>query len=169
MRRMLVVGTAASLAGLAAAAKAAAAVVGGAEVQTQAPDAEGVRAAVSAYYAALNARDIQAMEAVWSRDAEPMMIHPVGPQARAPMVGWEAVRRGFEEAWPRFEVFAVAVNEPVQVRVGQGGAVAVAVTPVRQKVRGGAALAYTALATFAFERRDGRWLLVHHHASRAPQ
>jgi hypothetical protein len=57
----------------------------------------------------------------------------------------------------------------VQVRVGQGGAVAVAVTPVRQKVRGGAALAYTALATFAFERREGRWLLVHHHASRAPQ
>ncbi len=46
---------------------------------------------------------------------------------------------------------------------------AVAVTPVRQKVRGGAALDYTALATFAFERRDGRWLLVHHHASRAPQ
>jgi ketosteroid isomerase-like protein len=166
MRRALVVGTAAaSLIGLAAAA----AVVGGADVQGQAPDAEGVRAAVSAYYAALNARDIQAMEAVWSRDAEPMMIHPVGPQARALVVGWEAVRRSFEEAWPRFEVFAVTVNEPVQVRVGQGGAVAVAVTPVRQKVRGGAALAYTALGTFAFERRDGRWLLVHHHASRAPQ
>ncbi len=164
MRRTLVVGAAAWLAGLAAAAA-----VGGAEAQTQAADAEGVRAAVSAYYAALNARDIQAMEAVWSRDAAPMMIHPVGPQARAPMVGWEAVRRGFEEAWPRFEVFAVAVKEPVQVRVGQGGAVAVAVTPVRQKVRGGAALDYTALATFAFERRDGRWLLVHNHVSRVPQ
>ena len=143
--------------------------VGGAEVQTQAPDAEGVRASVSAYYAALNARDIRAMEAVWSRDAEPMMIHPTGPHARAPAIGWEAVRRSFEEAWPRFEVFAVAVHEPVQVRVGQGGAVAVAVTPVRQKVRGGAALDYTALATFAFERRDGRWLLVHNHVSRAPQ
>ena len=109
------------------------------------------------------------MEAVWSRDAEPIMIHPTGPQGRAPVVGWEAVRRSFEEAWTRFEVFAVTVNEPVQVRVGQVGAVAVAVTPVRQKVRGGAALDYTALATFAFERRGGRWLLVHHHASRAPQ
>ena len=165
MRSMLVVGTVVSLAGLAAVAAA----VGGADVQRQAPDAEGVRAAVSAYYAALNARDIRAMEAVWSRDAEPMMIHPVGPQARALVVGWEAVRRSFEEAWPRFEAFTVAVNEPVQVRVGQGGAVAVAVTPVRQKVRGGAALDYTALATFAFERRDGRWLLVHNHVSRVPQ
>ncbi len=165
MRRTLVVGTGASLAGLAAAA-----VVGGAEMQGhQAADAEGVRAAVSAYYAALNARDIRAMEALWSRDAEPMMIHPAGPHARAPVVGWEAVRRSFEEAWPRFEEFRVTVNEPVQVRVGQGGAVAVATTPVRQKVRGGEALDYTALGTFAFERRDGRWLLVHHHASRAPQ
>ncbi len=57
----------------------------------------------------------------------------------------------------------------MQVRVGQGGAVAVEATPVRQKVRGGAALDHTALTTFAFERRDGRWLLVHHHASRVPQ
>jgi ketosteroid isomerase-like protein len=168
MRRTLVFGTAAALAGLAAAV-AAAAVVGGEDVQRQAADAEGVRAAVSAYYAALNARDIRAMEALWSRDAEPMMIHPTGPQARAPVVGWEAVRRSFEEAWPRFEVFSATVNEPVQVRVGQGGAVAVATTPVRQRVRGGAALDYTALATFAFERRDGRWLLVHNHVSRVPQ
>jgi len=165
MRRTLVVGAAASLVALAAAA----AVVGGAEVQRQAADTEGVRAAVSAYYAALNARDIRAMGALWSREAEPMMIHATGPHARAPMIGWEAVRRGFEEAWPRFEAFSVTVNEPVQVRVGQGGAVAVAVTPVRQKVRGGAALDYTALATFAFERRDGRWLLVHNHVSRVPQ
>ena len=162
MRKALVIGTAASLVGLAAAA-----VVGGEDVQRQAADTEGVRAAVSAYYAALNARDIRAMGALWSREAEPMMIHPTGPHARAPMIGWEAVRRGFEEAWPRFEVFAVTVNEPVQVRVGQGGAVAV--TPVRQRVRGGAALDYTALATFAFERRDGRWLLVHNHVSRVPQ
>ena len=128
-----------------------------------------MRAAVSAYYAALNARDIRAMEAVWSRDAEPMMIHPVGPHARAPVVGWDAVRRSFEEAWPRFEVFSVTVDEPVQVRVGQGGAVVVATTPVRSKMRGGEALDYTALATFAFERRDGRWLLVHNHVSRVPQ
>ena len=103
MHRTLVVGTAASLAGLAA-AMAAAAVVGGAEVQGQVPDAEGIRAAVAACYAALNAGDIRVMEALWSRDAEPMMIHPTGPHARA-----------------------------------------------------------------AFERRDGRWLLVHNHVSRVPQ
>jgi hypothetical protein len=65
------------------------------------------------------------------------MIHPTGPHARAPVVGWESVRRSFEEAWPRFEEFSVTVNEPLQVRVGQGGAVVVAVTPVRKQLRGG--------------------------------
>jgi ketosteroid isomerase-like protein len=97
------------------------------------------------------------------------MIHPVGPHARAPVVGWEAVRRSFEEAWPRFEEFSVTVDEPMQVRVGERGAVVVAVTPVRTKMRGGETLNYTALATSAFERRDGRWLLVVRHASRVPQ
>ena len=63
----------------------------------------------------------------------------------------------------------MTVTEPVQVRVGQGSAVVLAVTHVRRKVRGGEALDYTALATFAFERRDGRWLLVHNHISRVPQ
>lgn len=91
------------------------------------------------------------------------------PFSRAPAVGWEAVRRSFEEAWPRSEEFKVTVNESVQVRVGQGGAVVLATTPVRQKVRGGAAMGYTALATFAFERRNGRWLRVRNHVSRVPQ
>jgi ketosteroid isomerase-like protein len=85
------------------------------------------------------------------------------------VVGWEAIRRSFEEAWPRFEEFSVAAGGPMQVRVGQGGALVVAVTPVRQKLRGGDATEYTVLGTSVFERRDGRWLLVHHHAPRVPQ
>jgi ketosteroid isomerase-like protein len=161
MRRTLVVGTAARLIG--------AATTGGAKAQPQAPDEAGVRAAVSAFYAALNARDIRAMEAVWSRESDPIMIHPAGPHALASVVGWEAIRRSFEEAWPRFEEFSVTVREPLQVRVGQGGALVVAVTPTRQKLRGGDAMDFTVLGTSVFERRDGRWLLVHHHASRAPQ
>jgi hypothetical protein len=40
----------------------------------------------------------------------------------------------------------------------QGGDVAMAVTPVRQEVRGGEALDHTALAALVFEQRDGRSL-----------
>jgi ketosteroid isomerase-like protein len=42
----------------------------------QSSDEEGVGAAVSAFYAALNACDIQAMEALWAPDANVIMIHP---------------------------------------------------------------------------------------------
>jgi len=101
MRRMLVVGTAASLIGLAAAALGG----GGTNAHAQPSDAEAVRAAASAFYAALNARDIRAMEAVWSRDADPVLI---APASRSPVVGWEAVRRSFEEARPRFEAYLAA-------------------------------------------------------------
>ena len=161
MRRMLVVGTAASLIGLAAAVGG-----GGRGAHAQPSDAEAVRAAASAFYAALNARDMRAMEAVWSRDADPVLI---APASRSPVVGWEAVRRRFEEAWRQFAEFSVTVSEPMQVRVGREGALVVAVTPVRTKVRGGGAVGYTALGTTVFERRDGRWLVVHHHASQVPR
>ena len=164
MRRMLVAGTAASLIGLAAPAAVGG---GGKNAHAQPSDAEAVRAAALAFYAALNARDIRAMEAVWSRDADPVLI---APASRSPVVGWEAVRRSFEEAWRRFEAFSVTVSEPMRVRVGREGALVVAVTPVRTKLRGGGgAVGYTALGTTVFERRDGRWLVVHHHASQVPR
>ena len=161
MGRMLVVGTAASLIGLAAAVGG-----GGMNAHAQPSDAEAVRAAASAFYAALNARDIGALEAVWSRDADPVLI---APASRSPVVGWEAVRRRFEEAWRQFEEFSVTVSEPMQVRVGREGALVVAVTPVRTKMRGSGAVSYTALGTTVFERRDDRWLVVHPHASQVPR
>ena len=164
MRRTPVVGTAALLAGLAGVA------VGGGGAAAQAPqDAEGVRAAASAFYAALNARDIRAMEALWAPDADIVMIHPSGPYARAPAVGPEAVRRSFAEAWPRFAEWSVNVND-MRVRVGQGWAAVLATTPVHVRMQGeDAAHDYTALATILYERRDGRWLIVHQHVSQPPR
>src|SRR5882757_9921558 len=101
MRRMLLVEMTALLIGFATAR--------GSGALAQSSDEEGVRAAVSAFYAALNARDIQAMEALWARDANVIMIYP-----------------GAE--------WSVAVND-VPVRVSQGQAVVLATTPVHVKMR----------------------------------
>jgi uncharacterized protein (TIGR02246 family) len=133
----------------------------------QSSDDEGVRAAVSAFYAALNARDIQALEAVWAPDANVIMIHPGGPTARAPAVGPEAVR----ESWRHLANYAewsVTVNE-VRMRVGQGRAVVLATTPVHQKMRDNTVNDFLALATIVYEQRDGRWLIVHQHVSQPPR
>src|SRR3712207_6334919 len=116
MRRMLMVSMAASLIGLAALGGR------GTSARAQPSDAEAVRAAASAFYAALNARDMRAMEAVWSRDADCFLITP---SSRSPVVGWETVRRRFEAAWRWFEEFSVTVNGPMQVRVGREGALVV--------------------------------------------
>ena len=161
MHRRPVVATAALLAGLATA--------GGTEARAQTADEAGVRAAASAFYAALNARDIRAMEALWAPGADVVMVHPSGPFARAPAAGPEAVRRSFAEAWPRFAEWSVRVDD-MRVRVGQGWAAVLATTPVHVRMQGeDAAHDYTALATIVYERRDGRWLIVHQHVSQPPR
>jgi ketosteroid isomerase-like protein len=162
MRGLLMAGTAASLVGLAA-------LDGIGQARAQSADAGSVREAASAFYAALNARDIGAMEALWAQDADPIKLHPSGPFARAPAVGWEAVRRSFAEAWPHFAEWSVKVND-MRVRVGQGWAMVLATTPVHVKVQGSdSAHDYTALATILYERRGDRWLIVHQHVSQPPQ
>ena len=56
------------------------------------------------------------------------------------------------------------------MRVGQGWAVVLATTPVHVKPRGSdTASGFTALATIVYERRDGRWLIVHEHVSQPPR
>ena len=160
MRRVLMVGMAVSVFWLAGGSDSA---------KGQPSDGDGVRAAASAFYAALNARDIGAMEALWAQDSNPVMIHPSGPFARAPAVGWEAVRQSFAEAWPRFAEWSVRVDD-MRVRVGQGWAVVLATTPVHVKMRGSDAPSdYNALATIVYEKRGDRWLIVHQHVSQPPR
>jgi hypothetical protein len=74
-----------------------------------------VKAAAAAFYAALNARNIGAMEALWARDANPIMIHPSGPHARAPVAGWEAAREGLREAADHAKALARRLNSLFKV------------------------------------------------------
>ncbi len=110
MSRNMVARVAAPLIGLAVLGR-------GMEAQGQPADGDSVRTAAATFYAALNARDIRAMEALWAEDANPVMIHPSGPYARSRAIGMEAIRRSFAEAWPHFAEWSVKVND-MQVRVG---------------------------------------------------
>ena len=40
---------------------------------------------------------------------------------------------------------------------------------VRGRMKDGSNFAFTALGTNIYEKRDGRWLVVHHHASKAQE
>ena len=77
-----------------------------------------IKASNDAYYKALSARDMRAMEKVWTCAADNMLIAP--PANPRVYVGWSAIKRNWEAYWPRFAEYRVTmrvnkvnVSEPV--------------------------------------------------------
>ncbi|HJM74289.1 MAG TPA: nuclear transport factor 2 family protein [Dehalococcoidia bacterium] len=108
-------------------------------------------AANAAFYAAFNAGDVGAMDALWARSAPVACVHP----------GWNALagREQVMESWrgilanaeqPRVFVGAESAHE-----LGDVGYV------LCREIVGGGALATTNV--FALE--DDEWRMVHHHTS----
>jgi ketosteroid isomerase-like protein len=105
----------------------------------------------AAFYAAFNAKDFGAMDALWARTAAVACVHP----------GWNALegREQVMESWrgilgnseqPRVFVGAESAHE-----LGDVGYV------LCREIVDGSALATTNLFTL----EDGEWRMVHHHTS----
>ena len=116
---------------------------------------EDVLAAIRAFYDAHEARDLDAMRAVWAHTDDAVCTHPGWPILRT----WPVV----EESWRR--IFAgpgrtqfILTNDVVTV---QGD---VAWVTLDENLVDGAA-AGTIAATNVFARRDDGWRLVLHHGS----
>lgn len=116
-----------------------------------ATSAADVLAANAAFYAAFNARDLAAMDALWARSAPVACVHP----GRNALTGRDEVLASWR----------AILAHPETPRIFTGGESArllgeVAYVICRELV-GGSPLA----ATNVFVREDGRWRLAHHHAS----
>ena len=61
-------------------------------------EANMVKSVNNAYYKALSARDICAMEKVWTCSSNNMLIAP--PTNPVTHMGWEAIKRNWEAYWP---------------------------------------------------------------------
>ena len=59
-----------------------------------------IKASNDAYYKALSACDMRAMEKVWTCAADNMLIAP--PANPRVYVRWSATKRNWEAYWPRF-------------------------------------------------------------------
>jgi len=71
-------------------------------------EARKVTAVNLAYYKALSARDLRAMETVWTCAADNILIAPPGnPHAH---VGWTTIKRNWEAYWPTFDQFSVSMR-----------------------------------------------------------
>ncbi|MEO5656494.1 MAG: nuclear transport factor 2 family protein [Nitrospiria bacterium] len=111
------------------------------------------------FYRAFESLDIKEMEAVWLTDGEVQCIHP----GWGPLRGWAEVRDG----WVRiFNNTSSMRFTPRVLHVATHADVAwlVCVEAIHSR-HGEEEQTSHVLATNVFERREGRWGMVHHHAS----
>jgi ketosteroid isomerase-like protein len=116
---------------------------------------DGVLAANAAFYQALEAGDMAAMDALWVCGDDAVCTHP----GRTPLCGWTDVRR----SWAA--IFSAGGNPQVIVtdeRVTRRGGVAW-VSATENMLAGGNTAVATAINVF---EHDGRgWHMIVHHAA----
>jgi len=114
---------------------------------------DAVRAANAAFYDAFRARDLDAMDALWTRAHPALCVHP----------GWDVLRgrEAVMKSWRR-----ILANPNAPKLEGSDVAVAlvgdaVALVTCREGAPGrGAGI----VATNVFVLEEGQWRIAHHHA-----
>jgi ketosteroid isomerase-like protein len=125
-----------------------------------------VKAVNNAYCKALSARDMRAMEKVWTRTAENILIAP--PTNPITHVGWEAIQRNWEAYWPTFNRFSVSM---VVSMVNVNGPVAWVhgIETSRRRAKTGDVSSSRNYGTNIFVNCDGAWLMAFHQSTVIPE
>ena len=139
----------------------------GEAVAQQSDEMEKVKAASQAFYAALNARDPNAMAKVYAHTPYVVYIPPVGSEIA---VGWEAVNKSWEEVLHKVTLkIDMSYNRAGDPRID--GNVAWEVGTERGPVTfaDGKAVDFGVLSTNIYQKIDGRWLMISHQAGQIPK
>ncbi|HVG51093.1 MAG TPA: nuclear transport factor 2 family protein [Xanthobacteraceae bacterium] len=125
-----------------------------------------LEAANLAYYKALSARDMPAMEKVWTCAADNILIAPpVNPQTH---VGWAAIKRNWEAYWPTFDHFNVSM-EVTAVNINGPVAWVHGIETSRRRRKSGEVSTSTNYGTNIFVNQDGKWLMAFHQSQMIPE
>jgi ketosteroid isomerase-like protein len=128
-------------------------------------DAAAVLAANQAFYRALSALDLAAMENIWAHDRDVLYI---GPFHRKMVIGWPAVRTEFVAN--KANVAEISVKPlDMHVRVNGDTAWVFGTEEGAALPKVGISASGSNFVTNVFKKEDGRWLMVAHHAQRVPQ
>lgn len=121
-----------------------------------------VRAANAAFYRALTALDLAAMDTLWAAGHDAVCVHP----GREALHGWSGIRESWEGIFASTTWMHV---EPTDVRVVVVGDLAVVscAENITAQAEDGVGVA-SAHATNVFRRHDDRWRMLVHHASPVP-
>jgi len=133
----------------------------------QAADIEGVRAASKAFYAALAALDNGVtMEKVW---AHTPYVTFVGPRSKSIIVGWDAIKKYWEDADKPLSERNVSLAE-AYIHANGNLAYEIGQEAGEAKLKDGTVRKVDQIVTNVYERQpDGRWLMVSHHVQPKPQ
>jgi hypothetical protein len=137
--------------------------MGMAEAQSPA-DIEGVKAASKAFYAALNTGP----EVMLKVYAKTPYVAYVNPAMKTRAVGWDNVKSTVEGSWVAVPTRAVAMtNSSIQVRGSLAWEIGDELGSV--KTKDGTQLKIDSAVVNVYEKIDGQWLIVSHHAQLRPQ
>jgi ketosteroid isomerase-like protein len=128
-------------------------------------DLDQVTAANQAYYAALSARDLSAMERVWARSSRDVNVAPpIKPVAHT---GWDIIKQNYQTFWATLDELTVSMAEP---RIVIQGAVAwvYGIEQSKRKAKNGQAGGGSNFGTSIFIKEGSRWLMVFHQAALIP-
>jgi ketosteroid isomerase-like protein len=130
--------------------------------QAQPPnDLERVHAASRQFVAAITARDINTMDAVWAHEA---YVSFIGPLSTTVAVGWDGVRQAWQMRFGQFDRVTISTDKP-HVRINGEAAWAVGMEKVELLRKDGKTISFDAFVTNVFENKNGQWLLVAHQAT----
>lgn len=132
--------------------------------QQQTASDDGVKAASKAFYAALSGTDVAAMKEVWART--PYVVY-VGPSSKTIVRGWAAVEAAWEQSFAN-RSRSVSLTESYIFTDGNiAWEVGNEIGTV--KAKDGSESKSDNIVTNVYEKQNGRWLMVSHHAQSKPQ
>lgn len=116
------------------------------------------------FYAALEDADLAEMEDVWLAADWVMCVHP----GWEPIAGWEGVRESWRRIFENSTGMRVTPSDLRMHILGDMAWVSCTENLVLFLENSPAPVTAATTATNLFNRVDGRWRLVHHHASPMP-
>ncbi len=125
-------------------------------------DEQEVLAVNQAFYEALQALDLEKMDAVWWHEDWVKCLHPGWDLIQ----GWDEVRESWASIFRSTAYMRVTISRPLVQVLGDAAWVSCIENVTSTSEEGFT----TALieATNIFVRRNGRWRMVHHHAAPLP-
>jgi ketosteroid isomerase-like protein len=160
MNRRLMISLAARLLGSGLALLAASGAV-----RADQSEEDKIKAVVAAYHAAISSLDINKMDGLWAHDDYVMSIQP---RDKAVSVGWDAVRKAWEDTFAFWSELKVTASDGPHIRVNGGLAWSDGMAIVNGKSKAGDQVVDSpTFESDVLEKRGDAWLLVSHSAWRA--